>query len=68
MCKKRTVATQMATATLHPALERTAAAMPKRSDTEARVVLAMWFTADVRHREDDSDWGYRCGRAARARL
>jgi len=34
----------------------------------ARVVLAMWFTADVRHREDDSDWGYRCGRAARARL
>ena len=35
---------------------------------EARVVLAMWFTADVRHRETDSDWGYRCGRAARARL
>ena len=35
---------------------------------EARVVLAMWFTADVRHREDDSDGGYRCGRAARARL
>ena len=34
----------------------------------ARVVLAMWFTADVRHREDDSDGGYRCGRAARARL
>ena len=25
---------------------------------EARVVLAMWFTADVRHREDDSDPGY----------
>ena len=25
---------------------------------EARVVLAMWFTADVRHREDDSDGGY----------
>ena len=36
---------------------------------EARVVLAMWFTADVRHREDDSDWGYDAGgRAARARL
>ena len=33
---------------------------------EARVVLAMWFTADVRHREDDSDRGYE--RAARARL